>query len=322
MAMTQLAALGSLPEPAVNEVRLEQSLKTTDLRTNLRRCHELFIEPLAEALASESQLLIVPDRDLFALPFAALIDSNDKYLIERHVLRVIPSVGTLIELKERVAARLSNDGDEPTALVVGDPDFHGWANQLPGARAEADEVCKRLREQGRATTYLSRSAATKPAVVEAMRTCEILHLATHGAPSGVYLSGSTDDEGMLTMAEVQALQLPQAKLVVLSECDSFRGELKADGVIGITRAFMAAGSPTLVASLWQVDDHATRVLMMRFYHALLGEAAGDAAVALQKAMVSMLQQGNYSEREWASFVVYGLASAHVTAVEPIGGAGG
>jgi CHAT domain-containing protein len=168
---------------------------------------------------------------------------------------------------------------------------------------EAGDVHTKLRVRHK-TAYLSYSEATKPAVVEAMRMCEIVHLATHGAPDGVFLSGPTADEGMLTMAEVQALELPRAMLVVLSECDSFRGELKADGVIGITRAFVAAGSPTLVASLWQVSDHSTRVL---FYDALLGEAAGDAAVALQTAMVSMLREG-FAVMGWAAFVVYGLAS--------------
>ena len=143
-------------------------------------------------------------------------------------------------------------------------------------------------------------------MVKALSDSEIIHLATHGAPDGVYLSGATKVEGKLTMAEVQGLDLTMAKLVVLSECDSFKGELKADGVIGITRAFVAAGAPTLVASLWQVEDLATRVLMMRFYDALLGpRAAGDAAVALQTAMVSMLQEG-FEVRGWGAFVVYGL----------------
>merc|ERR1712023_525900 len=75
------------------------------------------------------------------------------------------------------------------------------------------------------------------------------------------------------MGEVQGLEL-RARLVVLSECDSFRGKLTADGVIGITRAFVAAGALSLVASLWKVDDGATRELMERFYRRLLG--GGDA----------------------------------------------
>ena len=219
----------------------------------------------------------------------------------------MPSAGTLIELEQRLASRPKSDA-KVTALVVGNPDFHGWAAQLPGAEAEADEVCKRLQVRS-GTTYLSGGEATKASVIGALGACDYVHLATHGAADGVYLSGSTEAEGKLTMAEVQELNLPRAKLVVLSECDSFKGELKADGVIGITRAFVAAGAPTLVASLWKVEDTATRTLMARFYDALLGpEAAGDVAVALQAAMISMLREG-CTVNEWAAFVVYGLASA-------------
>jgi hypothetical protein len=101
---------------------------------------------------------------------------------------------------------------------------------------------------------------------------------------------------------------------VLSECDSFRGELRSDGVIGISRTFLAAGARALVASIWPVDDEATCELMQRFYSKLFKEAAGDAAVALQGAMISMLRertrggQARFSILQWAAFVVYGLAS--------------
>ena len=151
-------------------------------------------------------------------------------------------------------------------------------------------------------------AATKPAVVEAMRRCDLVHLATHGVPDGVLLGGATIAEGKLSMGEVQSLEL-RARLVVLSECDSFRGKLSSDGVIGITRAFVAAGAPTLVASLWKVDDAATRELMRRFYARLLeGGAVGDATAAMQGAMVSMIrdERRSWSVLEWAAFVVYGL----------------
>ena len=107
------------------------------------------------------------------------------------------------------------------------------------------------------------------------------------------------------MTEVQSLEL-RARLVVLSECDSFRGKLSSDGVIGITRAFVAAGAPTLVASLWKVDDYATKMLMQRFYARLLeGGTLGDATVAMQGAMVSMIRE-KWSVQQWAAFVVYGL----------------
>jgi len=113
-------------------------------------------------------------------------------------------------------------------------------------------------------------------------------------------------------------------------CDTFRGELRADGVVGIARAFVAAGARTLVASLWKVDDAPTRELMRRFYGHLFpnrgsdpppvaaaaseagglqggGGGGGDAAVAMQRAMCEMIARGGRRVVEWAGFVVYGLA---------------
>ena len=111
------------------------------------------------------------------------------------------------------------------------------------------------------------------------------------------------------MAEVQALALHRAPLVVLSACDTFRGELRSGGVVGITRAFVAAGARTLVASLWKLDDKATRELMKRFYgqliHADDENVRGNVVVAVQKTMVSMIGAG-FSVHQWAGFVVYGL----------------
>lgn len=111
------------------------------------------------------------------------------------------------------------------------------------------------------------------------------------------------------MAEVQNLNLNHVRLVVLSACNTFKGELRADGVVGISRAFVAAGAPTLLASLWVVDDNATRVLMNRFYRRLFANVRGvalDVQRALQDTMISMIRDG-YEIHEWAPFVVYGLS---------------
>ena len=160
--------------------------------------------------------------------------------------------------------------------------------------------------------------ATKRATKEAMHSADVIHLATHGTPSGVLLSAPTRSEGILSMAEVQTMRL-RARLVVLSECDSFRGELRADGLVGITRAFLSAGALAIVASLWKVDDDGTRELMTRFYARLLGEAAGDAAAAMQGAMISMLHDARSHYRNvllWAAFLVCGLTTRDVAASQP------
>ena len=273
----------------------------------LRRCHELLITPLN--LSDNEPLLLIPDHDLYALPFAALCDVDGRHLIERHSVRVAPSVGTVIELERRAATRPMST--TPSALVVGDPSFgRGWASTLPGARAEAQQVKLLLEAMvcKNAVDLKVGQEAQKAAVVQAMQGRDVVHLATHGEPDAVLLGGATRTEGRLSMAEVQRLEL-NAQLVVLSECDSFRGKLTSDGVIGVARAFVGAGALTLVASLWKVDDDATLALMTHFYKALLSSGCvGDVAAALRAAMVSMISEGRWSVMQWASFVVYGLAS--------------
>jgi CHAT domain-containing protein len=292
----------------------------------LRRCHALLVAPLAKALEGEKHLLVVPDRDLYALPFAALRDAEGRYLIERHSVRVAPSLGTLVELEQRRAADSALPRQAAAAaLVVGDPSFAGWTvgdvagakhlPQLAGAAEEAEHVEAALAGAKLAVTRLRGADATKARAVAAMRASAVVHLATHGSPDGVFFAGASEAGATLSMAEVHALALPRTRLVVLSECDSFKGELRADGVVGIARAFVAAGAQTLVASLWQVDDQGTLELMRRFYAELVGsakEGAGpiDAAVALQRAMVAMLRAGGgraFTPKQWAAFVVYGLA---------------
>ena len=223
----------------------------------------------------------------------------------------------MIELEQRAAtaAAAAKASDMLNALIVGDPDYGGRViggrpvSQLPDARAEARRVQELLQTRcGGGTTLLEGGDASKARVLAAIRGCDYAHLALHGAPDGVLLAGETEESGTLTMAEVQALMLSRSPLVALSACDAFKGKLSADGVIGIARAFLSAGASCLLASLWKVDDAATRVLMERFYEQLLGDKKGDAGKALQAAMISMLREPHFAVKHWAAFVAYGLPS--------------
>ena len=274
---------------------------------SLRCCHELLIEPFISELEHESRLLIFPDRDLHALLFCALLDQDGKYLIKKHMLSVAPSVGTVLEL-ERHTAGATHADDVLHAVVVSDPNFSGRMPQLCRAQREAQDVFRILDNatsgDGNVTLLLSKDA-TKACMLDTLREANYAHFMTHGSPDGVFLSGESDSAGKLTMAEVQELELLALKLVVLTSCDSFRGSLHADGVVGIARAFLTASASTLLASLWKVDDTATHELMTRFYEQLVGDSGGDVATALQEAMISMVHKGcNVSK--WAAFSVYSL----------------
>ena len=158
--------------------------------------------------------------------------------------------------------------------------------------------------------------ATKEAVLKHADTANIIHLASHGTQDGIYLSGRTCEEGKLTMAEVQSLSLNQTKMVVLSACDTFKGDLLADGVVGITRSFLVAGASTVIASMWPVSDEGTMHMMKHLYKELFDDDEKEGAVdenemdvcsALQRVIVRMLKDdGRYSVSDWAPFLVYGL----------------
>ena len=140
--------------------------------------------------------------------------------------------------------------------------------------------------------------------MRAVTSASVVHLATHGCPDGLFLTGDTDPEKpSLSTVGVYGLKL-SAALAMLSACDTFKGELRTDGVVGISRAFLAAGASSLGVSLWPVDDRATRELMVQFYRRYL-EGAG-AAAAMRGAMRAMIEAKRWSPKQWAAFVVYGL----------------
>ncbi|MEO1593022.1 MAG: CHAT domain-containing protein, partial [Cyanobacteria bacterium J06632_22] len=159
-------------------------------------------------------------------------------------------------------------------------------------------------------------AATETVVRSRLRNASIIHLATHGlldeqqalqsaialTPEASATPGvDSPNDGLLTAGEIMALELT-ADLVVLSACNTGRGRITGDGVMGLSRAFLAAGTETLVASLWAVPDQSTAALMTSFYQQLQTEP--DAAVALRQAMLITREQYPHPQ-DWAAFFVTG-----------------
>ena len=108
---------------------------------------------------------------------------------------------------------------------------------------------------------------------------------------------------MLKIADVQAVQL-RAKLVVLSCCHSGLGEIKAEGVMGIARAFLGAGARSVLVSLWAIDDSATFEFMKFFYQNM--RHGNSASVSLNRAMRSLRESEKFSDvKHWAPFVLIG-----------------
>jgi hypothetical protein len=160
-------------------------------------------------------------------------------------------------------------------------------------------------------------ASRKTALRPELGQYRIVHFATHGMLNNIHpeLSGIVlslvDDygkpqDGFLRLQDIYNLKLP-AELVVLSACETGLGkEIKGEGLIGLTRGFMYAGAPRIVASLWKVDDRATSELMKRFYLGMLGPEALRPAGALRQAQLSIWKEKQWREPYyWAAFVLQG-----------------
>jgi CHAT domain-containing protein len=114
------------------------------------------------------------------------------------------------------------------------------------------------------------------------------------------------ENGFLRLYDIYNLNL-SAELVVLSACQTALGkDIKGEGLIGLTRAFMYAGASRIVASLWRTEDRATAVLMKRFYEAMLAGNGMSPAAALRKAQLSMWQENRWRQPGyWAGFTIQG-----------------
>ena len=127
-----------------------------------------------------------------------------------------------------------------------------------------------------------------------------------GLVLSLYNQQGEPENGQLFLEDIFNLNLSNSELVVLSACDTGLGSLvKGEGIVGISRGFMYAGTPRLVVSLWSVDDLATSVLMSKFYQGVLQEGLTPAK-ALRQAQMEMLKDPKYqAPYYWAPFILIG-----------------
>ena len=274
------------------------------LSQSLPLCYKMFIAPVYDLL-EEPEVIIVPDRSLYKVPFAALSEKEGaQYLSETHRIRVIPSLTTLKIIQDSPEDYHSNTG----ALIIGNPKVN-WLQPLPGARKEAEMVGRLV-----GVPPLVEEKATKQAVLERISSVSLIHFAAHGnaergeiALSPIPTPNSQNaippkEAYMLTMADVSRVKV-RAKLVVLSCCHSGSGEIRAEGIIGIARAFLGSGARSVLVALWAISDSATEQLMSRFYeHLVEGESASE---SLHQAIKWMRKSGLTKVSEWVSFTLIG-----------------
>jgi len=322
-----------------------------DVKALARALDEKVMQPVRKLLGQTQKVFLSPDGSPNLIPFAALVDEQNRYLIEQYSFNYLTSGRDLLRLQEKSQSK-------QIATVIANPDFGGDTSpcsegRMPVSRGAIDFsqilFCPLAGTAGEAQAIkammpeakvLMKEQATE-AAIKKVSGPKILHVATHGffledvvinpstearglgiksnqsdaamkvenpllrsglAIAGANLHKSGNDDGVLTALEAAGLDLWGTKLVVFSACDTGVGEVRnGDGVYGLRRALVLAGSESQVMSLWPVSDVATRDLMIDYYKAI--QAGQGRSEALRQVQLKMLaSEKRQHPYYWASFI--------------------
>jgi CHAT domain-containing protein/tetratricopeptide (TPR) repeat protein len=312
---------GEVDDQPVGQIEMDPAA-----RTAYRELYDLLIQPVRRWLPrrGDARLTIIPHGSLFRLSFAALTNERGQYLVEGYSVHYSPSLGILGLTASRPRTH------HGSYLMVADPDAPGSDGvvlpPLPAARREVNAIAQVVGPQQ--TTRLVGRQADEADVRRLAADAGVLHFATHGIvsddqPFASFLalerrSPDASADGRLTAREIYDMDV-KARLVVLSGCRTARGKVTGDGVLGLTRAFLYAGAPSLVATLWDIYDESGVRLMPTFYREW--QRSGNAADALRHAQLAVIRDlragkiqlqtaaGAFTIAEhpafWAGFVVVG-----------------
>ncbi|MBN1663026.1 MAG: CHAT domain-containing protein [Deltaproteobacteria bacterium] len=269
----------------------------TDYMARAKALYGKLFAPVAGQLATP-RLIIVPHGVLHYLPFNAL-HSGKEFLLDRYQLRILPSASILGILADRAGT------GRRSALIMGNPDLKNPSLDLKYAGQEAIALGKIIPQ----ATVLLRNNARADVIRDKGHQYGILHFAVHGVfdaenplNSALLLAGNGSGQGLLKAGDLYQLRL-NSDLITLSACETALSVIsKGDDVIGFTRGFLYAGARSIVSSLWQVDDEATRDLMVGFYQRL---PRMDNDKALREAQLQV-KKGRPHPFYWAAFQLTGL----------------
>ena len=268
-----------------------------------RKLYDLLIRPVEGSLPHEpgSLLTIIPAGPLFRLSFAALIDHDGHYLIERFAIHTSPAIGLFryTEQNDRQANAqilhylfVANPSRFPTL-----PAGHRLP-PIPGTGQEVNAIAREL--PAKEVTVLEGKNANVDELLANLPQASVLHFATHAVvsdadPFGSFLAlNAQPGDGKLTIAQVYGLRL-HTRMVVLSACRTGLGEISADGVAGLSRAFFYSGAASVIATLWDVADEPTARLLPAFYRNLRsGESRSTALRNAQLTVISDLRHKRLS----------------------------
>ena len=303
-----------LAEKSITAAELEKKITTyqalivgkapaADIRQAGQELYELLIPP---NLAPGKHLCLVPDKVLHQLAFATLVSRTGKYLLEDYALLYAPSASVLVLATEN--ARQKEQAANESLLSIGNPDFDREDNPGLADLRAAEVEAKAIAGDYRNSQDLVGGAATKDKFLEKFANVEVIHFAGHFVANRLSPGNSKllFAGGDLRSSELSAYKLPQAKLVVLSACETgFERYNKSEGSIGIARTLLAMGAPLVVASQWQVDSEPTKDLMIAF-HRNRKQKGMNSADSLRLAQLELLRRDETKAPfYWAAFSLFG-----------------
>lgn len=324
------------PEPAWESVEGSR----TKLIKSARGLYSLLIQPAEPMLQNKKRLIVVPDGVLNYLPFEALIRNRGSekitdfsrlpYLMTQYELYYAPSATVLSTIRAR--AEKAQQPGRKDFIAFADPDYGvksdalspendiyrmaealGSLSSLPNTRREVEEIAK-LFPRSSVTEFLGKAASEKNVKGSRLDEYRYVHFAAHGLIredepqySSLVLSfnHAEKEDGLLMMREIFDLKL-NADLVVLSACKTGLGQqIQGEGVRGLSRAFIYAGTPSVLVSLWNVSDRSTADFMGLVYRNL-ERAKMNKAAAVRQARLDLMRIRQYSHPfYWAPFVLIG-----------------
>lgn len=308
----------------IGDFRLQISKRDLRFGNTAKKLYNLLLAPAERQIAGKNRLIISPDAALWELPFQALIDKQNKYVVETAAVSYAPSLSVLTEITKHQNVQTG----ESTLLAFGNPAYKtttltGEKSARPilmkDAFADLPEAEKQVgalsalygAKQSRIFTGAS---ATETEFKKSAAEFEILHLATHGVLddanplySYVLLANDAGEDGRLEAREIMQMNL-KAYLVVLSACETARGRIgQGEGLVGLSWSFFVAGSPTTVASQWKVESASTTEIMVNFYRRMQKDSKPvSKAEALRQSSLAVLKNERYAHPfYWAGFVIIG-----------------
>jgi CHAT domain-containing protein/Tfp pilus assembly protein PilF len=296
----------------------------TSVNSRAGELYKLLIEPVAGQLDKRRTLVIVPDGVLCAVPFSALFYSG-RYLLEDYTVITSPSASVLVRTLALGRSKRKESFD--SLLVLSNPTFDRDLQRSLKPLLQSEEEAEKMKLFYPVGLHLSRRKANKQSLLERIDEYDIAHLATHSlineqnpllssivlaerdpAETSAGMASAAGAPGRLLAREIFGLRLKRTRLVILSSCRSgLMVQPWSNGLGALAHAFFSARVPTVIASLWEVDDESTAELMISFHRTYRIEKKSFSQ-ALRQAQLSLMKAPDGRWRHpfyWAAFSISG-----------------